>query len=368
MKRLLMVDDEEDLVWTVGRQVTRERPDLAFEGVTDAEDAVAKVRSAPPDILVTDIRMPKMSGIEVLMAARSASPGLPVVVVTAYGSAQVRAEVRRSDNVEYLEKPFSVQSLLHTVDRLLKAKSAPSGFSGAVSLPMLPDLIQLYAIARATGLLTIGRGDDEGLIGFECGEITHGVCGTVKGAEAIYALLAWEGGSFNMKANVAPSERTIDLPWQELLIEGCRRMDELRLHDESEAAIPAAVEQVKRGGVMNVKESLDKLAEIDGFIGACVADSNSGMMLGALGGGSVNLEVAAAGNTEVVRAKRKTMASLGLKDKIEDILISLGKQYHLIRPLEVKDGLFIYLVLDRAKANLAMGRHALGDVEKNLTV
>lgn len=119
----------------------------------------------------------------------------------------------------------------------------------------------------------------------------------------------------------------------------------------------------------SLKDGLAKLGEIDGFVGACVVDSNSGMMLGSLGGGSaVNLEVAAAGNTEVVRAKRKTMAALALNDQIEDILITLGKQYHLIRPLSVKDGLFVYLVMDRAKANLAMSRHMLSEVEKSLTI
>jgi hypothetical protein len=119
----------------------------------------------------------------------------------------------------------------------------------------------------------------------------------------------------------------------------------------------------------NLKESLTKLSEIDGFVGACVVDSNSGMMLGSEGGGSsVNLEVAAAGNTEVVRAKRKTMASLGLKDTIEDILISLVKQYHLIRPLSTKEGLFVYLVLDRSRSNLALARHTLSEIEKSLVV
>jgi len=66
------------------------------------------------------------------------------------------------------------------------------------------------------------------------------------------------------------------------------------------------------------KEALAKLMEIDGVIGACIVDSNSGMMLGSIGGGAqINLELAAAGNTEVVRAKRKTMKSLNLNDPIE---------------------------------------------------
>jgi hypothetical protein len=115
------------------------------------------------------------------------------------------------------------------------------------------------------------------------------------------------------------------------------------------------------------KETLPKLLEIDGCLGTCIVDSNSGMMLGAAGGG-VNLEMAAAGNTEVVRAKRKTMKSLNLNETIEDILITLGKQYHLIRPLSSNDALFIYLVLDRSRANLAMARHVLAQLEKELTV
>src|SRR5262245_62730516 len=106
------------------------------------------------------------------------------------------------------------------------------------------------------------------------------------------------------------------------------------------------------------RESLAKLMEIDGVIGACIVDSNSGMMIGSAGGGAMlNLELAAAGNTEVVRAKRKTIRSLNLNDPVEDILITLGRQYHLMRPLSSNDALFIYLALDRSRANLALARH-----------
>src|SRR5580704_3538193 len=75
----------------------------------------------------------------------------------------------------------------------------------------------------------------------------------------------------------------------------------------------------------------------------------------------LDLDVAAAGNTEVIRAKMRTMESLRLDDAIEDILITLRKQYHLIRLLKNsrdEQGLFLYLVLERQKANLALGAPA----------
>ena len=97
--------------------------------------------------------------------------------------------------------------------------------------------------------------------------------------------------------------------------------------------------------------------------------SESGMVLGAVSGDSAfDLEVAAAGNTEVVRAKRRTMRSLGLKDPIEDILITLGRQYHLLRPLHANDEIFLYVALDRQRANLALARLALAAAEKDLVI
>jgi predicted regulator of Ras-like GTPase activity (Roadblock/LC7/MglB family) len=114
-----------------------------------------------------------------------------------------------------------------------------------------------------------------------------------------------------------------------------------------------------------IQKSLEALLTADGALCAAVVDSSSGMMLGSIGSG-VDLEVAAAGNTEVMRAKLKTMNSLGLDDVIEDILITLGKQYHLLRPLPKNEGVFVYFVLDKARSNLALARRKLQDVSKDL--
>lgn len=116
-----------------------------------------------------------------------------------------------------------------------------------------------------------------------------------------------------------------------------------------------------------IKQTLDELMTADGALCAAIVDSSSGMMLGSIGSG-LDLEVAAAGNSEVVRAKNKAMRQLGLNDVIEDILITLGKQYHLIRPSSRKEGVFIYYVLERSKSNLALARRKAQDVDKDMLV
>jgi hypothetical protein len=122
--------------------------------------------------------------------------------------------------------------------------------------------------------------------------------------------------------------------------------------------------------MMNIDTALKEAMSIAGAVGVALVDYESGMSLGTGGGGDwLDLEVAAAGNTEVVRSKLRVMSSLALNDTIEDILITLHRQYHLIRLLNSsRNSLFLYLVLDRDRANLALARHYLKRIEADLQV
>ena len=117
---------------------------------------------------------------------------------------------------------------------------------------------------------------------------------------------------------------------------------------------------------MNYDKAVSEMLNVDGAIAAAVVDFASGMLLAGGGSPAVDLEIASAGHTEVMSSEVKTMKMLGMKDSIEDILITLGSQYHLLRPLSKHDGLLLYTVLDKSKSNLALARRGLVETERNL--
>ena len=115
--------------------------------------------------------------------------------------------------------------------------------------------------------------------------------------------------------------------------------------------------------------NISKLTAISGFIGGCIVDSDTGLMLASEGDGKqLDMETTGAADCEVVKAKLNLIEMLGLDDSIEDLLITLGKQYHLIRPLEKSPAVFIYVALDRKTTNLGLARMQVKAVEATLSL
>jgi DNA-binding response OmpR family regulator len=410
-KRVVLVDDEPDIVWSLVGRLSRELPDVDVEGLTEPEAALRLFETSPIDLLVTDIRMPRMSGMELLLRARQLVPALPFVVMTAYPTEKGRAEAERYGAVTYIEKPFEVATLVAVITRLLEQQRG-TGFSGAVRLETLPDLVQLFMLSNSSGALRIRHGQRAGAIWFDRGAVIHSECGERSGAESFFEILTWRGGEFSMERSAVPPMLTIFEHPTALMVEAYRRLDESHVahgeHASDDSAAPPVEDAVHPDGfdagaveseleheldvaasgasdgspaapnrpeqtpakdppmANNIQSALESLRTLDGYYGSALVDSESGLTLGIDGGGPLNLEIASAGNTEVVRAQRKTIASLSMHDEIEDILITLGKQYHIIRPLKKRLGVFFYVAFDRVRANLALARLLIADTEKKL--
>lgn len=396
MKTILIVDDEHDLVETMVRALNRHPQEFAVLTASNGAEAISILERQPVDLISTDLNMPVMNGFHLLVYILKHCPAIPVLVITAFDISNMRERIsqRGFKSVTYLQKPFSLKFFVATVREHLSntAQNAIQGIS-------LFSILQLLQLELKTCALRIYSAAGEGSLSFIDGELVHAWSNDLVGPEAVYEVVHWSDARIELRDLPAGTHRTITLPLSHILMEA------LRLQDASEASQePAAAEVAEDqllalaapGGdaatledanlftepelgsasfsgkeldMSNVKQSLDEAMNIDGAIGVALVDYKSGMALGTAGGGNAfNLEVAAAGNTEVVRAKIKVMSSLGLSDSIEDILITLGNQYHLIRLLKSAPGLFLYLALTKAQANLAMARHKLAQIEGSLSV
>lgn len=199
-----------------------------------------------------------------------------------------------------------------------------------------------------------------------------------EGQDAAYDILLWCAPVFRAEDLPDPVPKSFELTVSHLLMEAARRCDELSekkkpkfeetiqeifLDDDNDDILEIVVEEEK-DIMADIQTTLEAAYSIDGTIGVALVDWESGMSLGSMGSG-IDLEVAAAGNTEVVRAKQRVMEALGISGGIQDILITLEDQYHIIVPL--KDAkIFLYSALRKDKANLALARMKLGKMSSDL--
>lgn len=129
----------------------------------------------------------------------------------------------------------------------------------------------------------------------------------------------------------------------------------------------AAAAAASNSEPMAIQVTLDSLMTLEGALCAALVDSGSGMILGQSGSG-INMDIAAGGATEAVRAKLATMSLLALTDTIDDMIITLSTQHHIVRPLTRNPKVFLYLIVNKAQSNLAMARYKVTEYDGRLVL
>ena len=198
-RRVVLVDDEEALAWSLASRLAKIRPHIQVVTAHEGNAALALMQPGV-DLLVADIRMPGISGIDLVLTARQTRPDLAVIVMTAFPSADAH-RLYPGPFTGFLEKPFEFDRLLELVDKALEPPKV--GFSGAISVSTLPDIVQLYVLSSATGQLSIKHHTGEGQVWFVNGAIAHARTRDEVGDEAFYEIMMWSGGEFLMRARRA---------------------------------------------------------------------------------------------------------------------------------------------------------------------
>ena len=253
-KQVLIVDDEETLTWSLAKSLSHDRETYEVTTVNDGETALATFEDQTFDVVVLDIRLPGISGLDVLVKIKEKKPATKVIIMTAYGSIDVKEKARARGSLFYIEKPFEIERMRGLILKALK-EDAARGFAGSITGLQLPDLIQMNCLSQMTTALFVNKDERKGCIYFEDGQITHAEVGAIDGEEALFTILSWSTGSFKFMGGMKAPRNTITTNWEYLLIEGMRRADEMSLaleRGEIEDSDFAPVDESTRALVKNL--------------------------------------------------------------------------------------------------------------------
>jgi DNA-binding response OmpR family regulator len=223
LKKVLIVDDEETLTWSMAKSLSKDKDKYEVIIANNGREALNYLQNDKIDLVITDIRMPDINGLDLLVKIKKEYPQTKVIIMTAYGSSDVQKEANLRGSLYYVEKPFEISDIRKIIIDLIGKRK---GFRGKLIGLQLTDIIQMNCLGRLTTALIITRDGEKGIIYLNEGEIIHAECGEQKGTEAFYSILSWQEGEFVSNIGFIPPVQTIYQTWEHLLIEAMRRNDE----------------------------------------------------------------------------------------------------------------------------------------------
>jgi CheY-like chemotaxis protein len=238
--KVLLVDDNPMILGMLQGALT------ALASVTtsnDSADALLKAVDDPPDLLVSDYRMPGMDGQQLVEKLKSRPKTAGISVILLASKADITERFSNQEPVDdFVEKPFFLKEATQRIKRVIDkialekmAKTAPSDgvVRGSLSQMNVIDLVQSLEMGRKSCALTLTLDTDKCEMYFKEGQVTHAVYGSLTGDPAVFKVLGWTGGNFQINFDGKTSKQTTTLNTQGLLMEGLRMLDESKRDDDS---------------------------------------------------------------------------------------------------------------------------------------
>jgi len=369
MKKILLVDDEPAVLFALSEALVDRRRGIQVVTASDGREAMAVLEAQPVHLVVTDLRMPDVDGFELLAHLRRNYPSLPVILMTALGTAEMTSRLGSAGAFECLSKPFDVAVLKRKIQDMLAQR-----VRGRVENISLSSFLQLLEIERKTCTLHVTAGERDGRLFFRTGKLMGAETGDLTGSDAALEIVSWEHADIEIAEGCPVNGPPLPGGLAFLLMEGMRLKDEQEretAEDDIDVLLsaPTAVPPPPLAGDPSepVREALDRGREVDGALATLLAKVRTGgVVAAAVGSRSVDLEAAAAGAAALVQRKGEVEERMGLREALEELLWTTARHLYLLRPLGAGEELFLLMVLDRRKADLPAAQAALASIAGTL--
>ena len=310
------------------------------------ERALEVVDAQQVDAILTDLQMPVMDGLTLLSHLFERDVHVPVAVMTGQQiTPELHQRLQQFGIAASFTKPIEIAVLADELQRSLSPKSV-----GRLAGVTIFGFLQLLEVERKTVLIAVRSAGEEGRLFFDGGALVHAETRWSRGLDAVYEIIGWPDPHLEVFYQRTSRERTIQDPLQHVLMEGARLLDESNRASVVEAPRPGTPVRPPVATSPAIKAVLEDVMDIDGVLRVALVDSTTGKIIDAAGTESVpNFELFCTGAAELVTASPPA-------SKMDDILVTLGRQYHVVRLLRTQSTLFLYVVLDRKRAILGMAR------------
>jgi DNA-binding response OmpR family regulator len=232
--KVVLVDDNPVILDILRRGI---EPFAEIAAFTDSTAALARCLASPPDLVICDYRMPEMNGGQFLQKLKVNADAKGVKVMLVASKSDIEEHLRSLTDMveEFAQKPFYIKELAarakKVLDRIqwekIQQQASQEGMiRGRLSEMNLIDLFQSLELGQKTCGLTVTNDDEECSMYFQEGQLHHARLGSTVGDEAVYKVVSWADGSFQIDFNARSSEKSTTKSTQGLLMEALRLLDE----------------------------------------------------------------------------------------------------------------------------------------------
>jgi len=214
-KSILIVDDEEDLTWSISIYLQRNESLFEITCVSSGEEAVTVLDQTLVDLIISDVKMPGISGLDLLAIVNEKYPTTKMIIMTAFGSEVLEEHVSNLGSQYYIEKPFELVMLREIVYSALQISEKK--IESSLVNSRIKEIIAFHCKSGGTSQLALYHGLHQGIICFQRGEIVHAECGELEGENALFSILDWGKVDSYSHLDYLMTKKTIRRDWQSLL-------------------------------------------------------------------------------------------------------------------------------------------------------